>query len=400
MKILVVNSGSSSIKYQLFNMRTDTVLVKGLLERIGESSGQESHQLLNQRNEIESFSQQRDLPDHQSGVRRIAEFLQSSGALSEDDQLAGIAHRVAHGGAHFQEATSIDAEVIRTIRSLIPLAPLHNPANLLGIEMTMEMWPETPQVAVFDTAFHHTMPEYAYQYALPHELAHHQQVRRYGFHGTSHRFVSEQAARLMGRSLGELNLIVLHLGNGASVTAVQSGKSIDTSMGMTPLEGLIMGTRCGDVDPGALVHLAGLEGMKIDELDALLNRQSGLKGICGANDMREVVSRQQQGDPLAILAIEMYCYRIKKYIGAYAAALGRLDAVVYTAGIGEHNPIIRTKSCTNLQQLGIHIDEQKNEAVGSDPAAIHSVNSAVQVWVIPTNEELEMARQALQCLSN
>lgn len=399
MKILVVNCGSSSIKYQLFDMSSSAVLAKGLLERIGESQGQETHEVLREDDQSETSSQQLQLPDHQTGVQRIASFLQAANVLSGAGNLAGIAHRVAHGGAEFKQAAVIDAAVIEQIRALIPLAPLHNPANLRGIEITKALWPDTPQVAVFDTAFHQTIPAHAAQYALPAELTDEQQVRRYGFHGTSHKYVAEAAARLMGKPIEKLNVIVLHLGNGASATAVAGGKSIDTSMGMTPLEGLMMGTRCGDVDPGIVLHLARQSDMTVEQVDALLNRQSGLKGICGHNDMREVVSKHLAGEPSAMLAIEMYCYRIKKYIGAYAAALGRVDAIVFTAGIGEHNPVIRAKACQNLQQLGVELDEQKNESSASGAKSFHADDSRVELWVIPTNEELEMAQQTVHCLN-
>ena len=398
MKVLVVNCGSSSIKYQLLDMRTSTLLAKGLLQRIGEPMGQESHLVLSPIEREDSVENGIPLPDHQTGVRRIADWLTSTGLLSDAGDLAGIAHRVAHGGAEFHQPTPIDREVTEAIRSLIPLAPLHNPANLRGIEITMDVWPDTPQVAVFDTAFHQTIPEHAYRYALPLELANEHHIRRYGFHGSSHKFVSEEAARLMDRPLENLNVIVLHLGNGASAAAVRGGKSIDTSMGMTPLEGLLMGTRCGDLDPGVVLHLAQQDGMSAAAVDSILNRDSGLKGICRHNDMREVVSKAEAGDAQAQLALEMYCYRAKKYIGSYLAALGSLDAVIFTAGIGENNGTIRSKVCENLDHIGIQLDPQKNTSVSGAASPIHTDDSPIQLWVIPTNEELEMARQTVRCL--
>lgn len=398
MKILVINSGSSSVKYQLFDMRTSAVLASGLLERIGEPEGRLSHHLHNADGSVEEVVEETTLKDHQQGLKRIAGWLATSGAIKGDHELVGIGHRVTHGGAEFTDPTIINEQVLAAIRRQIPLAPLHNPANLSGIEVTMTEWPDTPQVAIFDTAFHHTIPAYAHQYALPFNLAREHHIRRYGFHGTSHKYVSEKAAELLGRPLDEVNLIVLHLGNGASATAVRGGRSIDTSMGMTPLEGLVMGTRCGDLDPGVVLHLAQTAGMSVAEVDALLNKESGLKGICGANDMREVLSRTNEGDEQATLALEMYAYRIKKYIGAYAAVLPSVDAIVFTAGIGEHSAEIRSRSCSNLEHLGICIDVGKNEAKGQGSFAIHSDRSTVKVFVVPTNEELEMAKQTLRCL--
>jgi acetate kinase len=279
---------------------------------------------------------------------------------------------------------------------MIPLAPLHNPANLVGIEVALERRPDVPQVAVFDTAFHQTMPPHSFHYALPRALYEDHHIRRYGFHGTSHRYVAKSAAEHLGCPLQELNLITLHLGNGASAAAIQKGESVDTSIGLTPLEGLIMGTRCGDLDPGVHVYLANSTGKSMDEVEALLNKESGLKGICGANDMREVKSLADGGYANARLALDMYCYRIKKYIGAYYAVLGSVDAIVFTGGIGENASFIRKGACRGLEGLGIILDDGKNEAVSGELAEIQTDPDAVKILVIPTNEELEIARQTVE----
>jgi len=294
----------------------------------------------------------------------------------------------------------INDKVIETVRRLSPLAPLHNPANLLGIEVALQSAPDVPQVAVFDTAFHQSIPMHAFRYAIPQDLyeAHH--VRRYGFHGTSHYYVAKQTATLMDRPLNSLNLISLHLGNGASAAAVKEGISIDTSMGMTPLEGLIMGTRCGDIDPAIIFYLKRETGLARDEVETLLNKDSGLKGICGVNDMRQIEELAQAGNSQAQLAIEMVCYRIKKYIGAYYAVLGRLDALIFTAGIGEKSPLIRAGACRGLSHLGIDVDPEKNNRRSKEVFEIQTGDSSVKVLVIPTNEELEIAEQTLACIQN
>ena len=287
--------------------------------------------------------------DHREGFTWIAAALRESEVVTNPDELHGVGHRVVHGGEAFQAPALINGRVIEKIREQTPLAPLHNPANLVGIEVAMAGLPDVPHVAVFDTAFHHSMPPHAYHYALPFELYEAHRVRRYGFHGTSHGFVAKQAARYLGKPLDTLNLIVLHLGNGASATAIENGLSVDTSMGMTPLEGLVMGTRCGDIDPAIAFYLARATGLTNDELESMLNRESGLKGICGANDMREVLRRAGEGDERAALAIDSYTYRIRKYIGAYCAVLGRTDAIIFTAGIGENSPEIRSRTCKGCQ---------------------------------------------------
>jgi acetate kinase len=398
MKILVINSGSSSIKYRLFDMTAKTVLASGVMEKIGEVASRLTHHTLNRSGKMEEIVNTEPVSDHQQGFQLIGAVLDESGAVKDNNELYGIGHRVVHGGEEFKKPTLIDKKVINTIHRLIPLAPLHNPANLLGIEVAMQSAPQVPQVAVFDTAFHQSIPVHAFRYAIPQDLyeAHH--VRRYGFHGTSHDYVAKQAAKLMDRPLKTLNLITLHLGNGASAAAVKQGKSIDTSMGMTPLEGLIMGTRCGDIDPAIIFYLKRKTGLAGDEIESILNKKSGLKGICGVNDMRKIEELAQDGNARAKLAIEMVCYRIKKYIGAYHAILGRLDALVFTAGIGEKSPLIRAGSCQGLAHLGIEVDPDKNNRRSKEAFEIQAQNSTVKVLVIPTNEELEIAEETVACI--
>ena len=400
MKILVINSGSSSIKYRLFDMTDKTVLASGVMEQIGEAQSRLTHHTRNRKGEMEEIVKTEPVADHQAGFQLIGAVMSESGALQDTRELSGIGHRVVHGGEEFKQPTLINKKVIDTIRRLSPLAPLHNPANLLGIEVAIQNAPQIPQVAVFDTAFHQSIPVHAFRYAIPQDLyeAHH--VRRYGFHGTSHDYVAKQAARLMDRPLNALNLITLHLGNGASAAAIKGGKSIDTSMGMTPLEGLIMGTRCGDIDPAIIFYLKRKTGLTRDEVEILLNKDSGLKGICGVNDMRQIEKLAQSGNSQAQLAIEMVCYRIKKYIGAYYAALGRLDALVFTAGIGENSPLIRDGSCRGLSHLGIEVDPEKNNRISREAFDIQTRNSSVKILVIPTNEELEIAEQTVTCIES
>ena len=399
MKILVINSGSSSIKYQLFDMTDKTVLASGLLEQIGEGESRLTHRTRTLRGEMETLDKTGRVGNHKEGIQLISSVLQESDDLPAMDELSGIGHRVVHGGEDFQEPTIIHQKVVDTIRKLIPLAPLHNPANLLGIEVSMESAPAVPQVAVFDTAFHQSIPKHAFRYAIPQDLYEAHGVRRYGFHGTSHHYVAKQAALVLNRPLESVSLITLHLGNGASATAIKEGKSIDTSMGMTPLEGLIMGTRSGDIDPAIIFYLQRQTGMGGEAVESILNKESGLKGICGVNDIREIGQLAEKGDPEAKLAIEMVCYRIKKYIGAYCAALGRLDALVFTGGIGENASFIRAGSCEGLSSLGIEVDPEKNNLRSNEAFEIQSANSPVKVLVIPTNEELEIAEQTVATIN-
>ena len=376
MRILVLNSGSSSLKYQLFEMNGRTLLARGVVERIGEPGS--------------------DLPDHGAALERIAARLAEEGSVDDGAELHAIGHRVVHGGEAFREPCLIDDRVVETIREVSSLAPLHNPANLLGIEVAMRLWPDVPQVAVFDTAFHQTIPPHAYRYAVPDDWYRSHRVRRYGFHGTSHAYVAKQTARQLGRPLETLNLIVLHLGNGASAAAVAGGKSVDTSMGLTPLEGLVMGTRGGDIDPGVILYMARLAGETIDDIYQSLNAGSGLLGLCGVGDMRDALQREAAGDEMARLALDVYTYRIRKYVGAYTAVLGRVDAIVFTAGVGENSPEIRERVCEGLQGLGVELDTSRNRAPSQGARPIHRERAAVGVWVVPTNEELEIAERALE----
>ncbi|MET4781155.1 acetate kinase [Glaciihabitans sp. UYNi722] len=371
-QVFVVNSGSSSIKYQLIDVETEESVLSGLVERIGEPGS--------------------DVPDHEAGMRRVLE------TLGTEHQIAAVGHRVVHGGSLFDSATLITDGVEAQIDELSALAPLHNPANLLGIRAARQALPDVPHVAVFDTAFHQTLPPAAYTYAIDAELAAKHHVRRYGFHGTSHKYVSEQAARFLGRPLASLKIIVLHLGNGASVAAIDGGISVETSMGMTPLEGLVMGTRSGDIDPAALIHLHRQAGLGFDELDELLNRRSGLLGLTGNGDMRDVQDAASRGDEFAEAALAVYRHRVRRYIGAYIAHLGGLDALVFTAGVGENNALLRRRTLAGLEFLGIHVDNDRNELVSKQARHISPEGAPVAVLVIPTNEELEIARQTAALL--
>ncbi|MCK5351257.1 acetate kinase [bacterium] len=395
--VLVINSGSSSIKYRFFELETYSVIATGFVEKIGEAESRLKHGWLNKENKHEEIVETKVVPDHRQGFDWIVDVNVRTSSGEKRD-LFGIGHRVVHGGEVFREPTLIDDRVIRAIKEMIPLAPLHNPANLTAIEVARERRPDVPQVAVFDTAFHQTMPPRAFHYALPQALYTEHQVRRYGFHGTSHDYVSKKAAEHLDRPLDTLNLITLHLGNGASATAVREGKSIDTSMGMTPMEGLVMGTRCGDIDPAIHFYVGRAAGMSNEELETMLNKESGLKGICGVNDMREIIRLAGSGDEHAQLAIDVYCYRIRKYIGAYFAVLGQVDALVFTGGIGENAALIRKLCCEDLDCLGIILDNQKNEASSGEVSEIQEDKSLVRILVIPTDEELEIAKQTCELI--
>ena len=367
-RILVLNSGSSSVKYRLYD--GDDVLDKGTVERIGEPGGGPA--------------------DHESAVREIIGRLDLTG-------LAGVGHRVVHGGRKFSEPVRIDDAVVAAIEDLVPLAPLHNPANLAGIRVAREALPDVPQVAVFDTAFHHTLPEAAATYAIDKATAERYGVRRYGFHGTSHAYVSRRTADLLDRPYDQLNTITLHLGNGASACAVQGGRSVATSMGMSPLEGLVMGTRSGDLDPTVIFHLRREGGMGVDDIDDLLNHRSGLLGLTGANDMREVLARRAAGDPDATLAFDVYCRRITGYVGAYYALLGRVDAIAFTAGVGEHAAPVRSASLAGLERLGIAVDPARNDGHGD--RIVSPDGAEVAVLVVGTDEEREIARETREVLA-
>jgi len=402
MKILVINTGSSSIKYQLFDMDSQAVLASGLAEKIGEEESLLTHKILSGPFDGQKKILQGAVVDHCEGLSRIADLLvhPGYGVIQDKSEISAVGHRVVHGGEAFKLPTIIDDSVMEEIRKNTPLAPLHNPPNLAGIEVGRAIFPNAPQVAVFDTAFHQTIPEKAFLYALPYSLYKQSGVRRYGFHGTSHAYVAETAAAYLGRSLSLLNLITIHLGNGASMAALKKGRCVDTSMGMTPLEGLVMGTRTGDVDPALPFFLADHLKMTLKEIDELLNKESGLKGICGTNDMREVLERKKTGGALARIAVDVYTYRIKKYIGAYFAVLGSVDALVFTGGIGENAPVIRNLSCRGLERLGIEIDEGKNNGEARGVLEISSAGSPVKALVIPTNEELKIAQETKKVVEN
>ena len=373
-------------------MADETVLAAGLVERIGEENGRILHNQL---------SQERPIPSHQAGLQAVVQLLldPEDGVITSPDEIDAVGHRVVHGGEKFSQPTIINEEVIATIDKLSPLAPLHNPANLAGIQVAMSIFPHATQVAIFDTAFHQTMPAHAYRYATPNSLYKQNGVRVYGFHGTSHLYVSKVAIDYLGKPAQETNLITAHLGNGASITAVSGGKSVDTSMGFSPLPGLIMGTRSGDIDPAVIFFLAQNQGMSIAEIDTLLNKKSGLVGICGDNDLRDIQARMEAGNEAAKLALEMYTYRIKKYIGMYTAVLGQVDALVFTAGIGENSALVRQMACAGLDNLGYDIDPTpNNQGKTGAVTEIQSSSSASKILIIPTNEELEIAKQTLSIL--
>jgi acetate kinase len=399
-KILVLNSGSSSLKFQLFELPNLSVSASGLIEQIGEM--QSTAQLtFDDASGIKNKIKRSDpVADHRQAISIMREMLRQSGTLVDSGELAGIGHRVVHGGEDFRQPTRINETVISAIEHLAPLAPLHNPANLMGIRMAMEYVSHVPQVAVFDTAFHQSIPEHAYLYALPYRLYEQQKVRRYGFHGTSHSYVARQATLYLDRPVESLNMITLHLGNGASAAAIRGGQCIDTSMGLTPLEGLVMGTRSGDLDPAILFYLSRESGLDIDSLETLLNKESGLKGICGENDMRTISEAAAQGDRQARLALVMFCYRIRKYIGAYMAVLGGVDCIVFTGGIGENSAIVRQLSCQGLERLGLVLDEGQNSIQQEKIVEIQAAESRVSLLVIPTDEEYEIASQTLQVINN
>ncbi|MEU9471607.1 acetate kinase [Streptomyces avermitilis] len=389
-RVLVLNSGSSSLKYQLLDMRDSSRLAVGLVERIGEGTSRLKHTPL-----TTGVSRELTGPvaDHAAALKAVAEELAKDGLGLDSPELAAIGHRVVHGGKSFTEPTVIDGDVLAEIERLIPVAPLHNPANLTGIRTAMALRPDLPQVAVFDTAFHTTMPESAARYAIDVKTADEHRIRRYGFHGTSHAYVSRATAKLLGRAPEDVNLIVLHLGNGASASAVRGGRCVDTSMGLTPLEGLVMGTRSGDMDPAVIFHLMRVGGMSTDEIDTLLNTKSGLIGLCGDNDMREIRRRVDEGDEQAALAFDIYIHRLRKYIGAYYAVLGRVDAVAFTAGVGENAAPVRAAAIAGLEELGLVVDGERNAVRSDEPRIVSPENARVTVAVVPTDEELEIALQ-------
>ncbi|GGO04189.1 acetate/propionate family kinase [Saccharibacillus kuerlensis] len=391
MKVLVINSGSSSLKYQLYDMTDESVLAKGLVERIGMDSSILTHKPTGKEEVVEVS----EILEHNTAIRKVIEKLtdKTHGVLGSVDEINAIGHRVVHGGEFFNESALVDKDTKKKVRALIDLAPLHNPAAVMGIEASEINMPGVPQVVVFDTAFHQTMPEKSYLYAIPRVLYNKYKVRRYGFHGTSHYYVSLAAAEFLGKPLEDLKVITAHIGNGGSLTAVQGGISVDTSMGMTPLEGLMMGTRSGDLDPAIVPYVMNKEELSVSEVNSMLNKHSGLLAISGvSSDMRDITDGWEKGEPNAKLAFEMYEYRLRKYIGSYAAAMNGVDVLVFTAGVGENSAIVRKEVCNNLSYLGIEIDDELNKVRSGDPRRISTPNSKVEVLVVPTNEELVIAR--------
>ncbi|KMT21473.1 acetate/propionate family kinase [Clostridium cylindrosporum] len=390
MNVLVINCGSSSLKYQLISMEKEVVMAKGLVERIGIEGSILTHKPEGR----DKIKIEESMKDHTDAIRLVLEALvnETYGVIKDMSEIGAVGHRVVHGGEKYSESVLIDDEVMRALEDCTSLAPLHNPPNLIGINACKDLMGNTPMVAVFDTAFHQTMPDYAFTYALPYELYESHGVRRYGFHGTSHRFVTAAAANMLGKNAKELKLITCHLGNGASLAAIDGGKSVDTSMGFTPLEGLVMGTRCGDIDPAIVTYIQRVLGVSNEEVDNIVNKKSGVLGISGiSSDFRDIEEAAEKGDKRAQLALDVFHYRVRKYIGSYAAAMGGVDAIVFTAGLGENSPESRCEICKGLEFLGVKFDESKNNFRGK-AEFISADDSKVKVIVIPTNEELMIAR--------
>lgn len=397
MNILVINCGSSSLKFQLINSESEQVLAKGLCERIGIDG-----RLVYQAAEGEKEITEAAMPTHTEAVKMVLEALVNpkTGAIGSLEEIGAVGHRVVHGGEAFTKSTLIDDEVIKAVESVSDLAPLHNPANLIGIRACQKLMPGVPMAAVFDTAFHQTMPKEAYMYAIPYKYYEQYKVRKYGFHGTSHSYVSKRAAEILEKPYDSLKTIVCHLGNGASVCAVKNGRSVDTSMGLSPLEGLVMGTRSGDVDPSVLEFIAQKENLDISQVMEVLNKESGVYGVSGvSSDFRDVEAAADAGDARADLAQEMFCYRVAKYIGSYTAAMNGVDAICFTAGLGENSGMIREKICNYLEYLGVKLDEEANKKRGVD-LVISTEDSRVKVLMVPTNEELAIARETSALVQN
>ncbi|MFR7969968.1 MAG: acetate kinase [Hominisplanchenecus sp.] len=392
MNVLVINCGSSSLKYQLINSDTEDVLAKGLCERIGIDG-----RLVYQKAGCDKEITEAAMPTHKEAIQMVLDALvnDKTGAVKSLSEVNAVGHRIVHGGEKFASSVVITDEVLEAVAQCNDLAPLHNPANLIGINACKELMPGVPMVAVFDTAFHQTMPEKAYLYGLPYEYYENYKVRRYGFHGTSHSFVSKETARFLGMDLENSKIIVCHLGNGASISAVKDGKCVDTSMGLTPLEGLVMGTRSGDIDPAIMEYIAKKEDLDIAGVMNVLNKKSGLEGISGlSSDFRDLTAGAKEGNKRAIAAIEVFCYRVAKYVGSYAAAMNGVDAIAFTAGIGENVGLVREKVCSYLGYLGITLDAEANAKSGDD-CVISAADSKVKVAVIPTNEELAICRETV-----
>ena len=390
MKILIINAGSSSLKYQLIDMQDQSVIAKGLVERIGIEGSNLAHKY----GDGQKFELVTPLQNHTEAMNIVLDALVDAehGVIKSLDEIGAVGHRVLHGGEKFSASCLIDEAVIEAIKENIPLGPLHNPANLMGIEACQKVLPSVPQVAVFDTAFHQTMPAKAYRYALPKKYYTDLHMRKYGFHGTSHRFIAGRATELLGEGK---KVVICHLGNGSSLSAVVNGKCVDTTMGITPLDGLVMGTRCGTLDPACVEFIANTEGKTVTEVVNMMNKQSGLMGLTGSSDMRDVTARYDAGDEDAKLAIEMWTYTIQKYIGSYIAAMNGCDAIIFTAGIGENHVRARKWVCEGLSFFGINIDDEKN-GNAHDETKISTEDSKIQVWVIPTNEELAIALDTLE----
>ncbi len=390
MKILVLNCGSSSLKYQVFDMTTEEVLSKGLVERIGIEGSRIKHE----KSGNDPVVYDVPIPDHRVGIRKMLNALldETQGVLTSLDELSAVGHRVVHGGEKFAQSVIVDKEVLEVIEECVPLAPLHNPANLTGIKVMIELLPETPQVAVFDTAFHQTMPDYAYMYGVPYHYYEEHRVRRYGFHGTSHAYVSYRTSEILQKSYNELKIVTCHLGNGSSIAAVDQGKSVDTSLGFGTVPGVLMGTRCGEVDPTLVLYLMEKENLDTKLMSHILHKESGVLGVSGiSSDLRDVEEAADKGNKRARLALDMLCYGIKKHIGAYAAAMGGIDAIVFTAGIGENSSTVRKHVLEGLEFLGVKLDEKKNDVRGKE-RIISTGDSTVSALVVPTNEELVIAR--------
>jgi acetate kinase len=391
-QVLVINSGSSSLKYQLVDVEQGTWLAKGLVERIGEGESRLVHEVRG--GDVVEYDA--ELPNHAAALEEVLAAFADVGPRL--DSLVAVGHRVVHGGPDYREPAIVDEQVEQAIEDIVPLAPLHNPAALLGIRELRRLMPDIPHVAVFDTAFHATMPPEAHTYAIPKATAAAHRIRRYGFHGTSYRNVTRKAAAFLSTPESDVNLIVCHLGNGASMAAIRGGHSVDTTMGLTPLQGLVMGTRSGDIDPAVVFHLVRVAGMSLDEVDTMLNKGSGLKGLAGDQDMRAVRRLAEAGDPDARLALDVYAYRIRSYIGAYLAVVPGVQALVFTAGIGENDAALRADVCLPLRHLGFHLDERANEVSSSATRAIDDGTGTIRILVIPTNEEAEIAREAQEAV--
>lgn len=392
MKVLVINCGSSSLKYQLIDSDTEEVLAKGLCERIT-IDGRLTHSTTGK----DKYTIDADMPDHNAAVQYVLNALldKETGVISSLAQIDAVGHRIVHGGEKFAKSTMITDEVMQAIEECNDLAPLHNPANLIGIRACKSLMPEVPMVAVFDTAFHQTMPDKAYIYGLPYEYYVNYKIRKYGFHGTSHSFVSKRLAELIGKKPEDCNVIVCHLGNGSSITAVKGGKSVDTTMGLTPLAGLPMGTRTGDIDPAIIEFIAGKEDKTVEEINQILNKKSGMLGLSGvSSDFRDLDKGISEGNDRCRLAVDVFAYHVKKFIGSYAAAMGGVDAIAFTAGVGENNPYVRKLATEGLEFMGIKLDEKANETRGEE-MKISTEDSKVSVWIVPTNEELAIARETV-----